>query len=77
MSTLRIRFVREYEVKDELRTRYKVGQRLEMPEASAQHFISRGAAVPDDEPSRTEPLPLETDTGTDDEPSRKDKKAKK
>lgn len=77
MSTLRIRFVREYEVKDELRTRYKLGQRLEMPEASALHFINRGAAVPDDEPTRTEPLPLEPDNGPDIDPTRKDKKAKK
>jgi len=46
MPEVKIRFVRDYELKDEIRTRYKNGQVVDLNEASAQHFIKRGAAVP-------------------------------
>lgn len=41
----RIKFVREYIVKDADRTKYTEGQVVELNEASCLHFESRGAAV--------------------------------
>ena len=43
--TMRIKFIREYRVKDELGTIYKEGKSLDVSEASARHFINRNAAI--------------------------------
>lgn len=45
----KIRFTRDYEVKDHSAgtaqaEKYKAGQTLKLAEASAAHFVSRGAA---------------------------------
>ena len=45
-----VKFLRDYVVDDERRgteeeERYAKGQRKSFPEASAEHFVSRGAAV--------------------------------
>jgi hypothetical protein len=45
MEKLKIKFVREYTVKDGTGTRYEKGQVVELSAASANHFISRRAAV--------------------------------
>ena len=41
-----VRFTRSYTVKDGSGKRYKAGEVVDLPEASANHFISRRAAVP-------------------------------
>lgn len=43
---MKITFIRPYAVKDGTGTKYAEGQVIDCSEASAQHFISRGAAVP-------------------------------
>ncbi len=43
---MKITFIRPYAVKDGTGTKYAEGQVIDCNEASAQHFISRGAAVP-------------------------------
>lgn len=47
-DTVKVRFVRDYQVQDEEATVYESGKSYTMPEASAQHFVRRGAAVIDD-----------------------------
>lgn len=53
----RIRFTRNYTVKDDTKTTYKVGDIVEVSDASAKHFTDRQAAelLKDDEPKRPEP----------------------
>lgn len=51
MDTMIIKFTRDYEVQDEKAgtedaTFFKKGLRKKFPLKSAEHFISRGAAVP-------------------------------
>ena len=40
-----VRFTRNYTVKDGSGTKYRAGEVVDLPEASAQHFINRQAAV--------------------------------
>lgn len=56
-----IRFKRAYVVKDASGTEYAAGQEVEVSEASAEHFVRRGAAeiVPDAKPAE-DLAPLET-----------------
>ena len=42
---MKIRFVQDYIVKDEVRTAYREGQEIECSTESALHFLSRGRAV--------------------------------
>lgn len=42
---MKIRFLRDYLVKDDTGTTYKKGQVCDMVETSARHFLNRGAAV--------------------------------
>lgn len=42
---MKITFIKDYEVKDGTGTKYKAGQTIDVSEASANHFITRGAAV--------------------------------
>lgn len=49
-TSVRVQFTRDYEVQDERAgtaeaERYKRDQKVTLPMASAQHFMSRGAAV--------------------------------
>lgn len=45
MEKLNVSFLADYEVKDELRTKYLAGQVVPMTPASAYHFVNRGVAV--------------------------------
>jgi len=59
---MRIRFLRDYQTKEATPQRFRKDQEVDVSEASANHFISRGAAeqVPDKvrEPKpKTEPEP--------------------
>ncbi len=42
---MKIRFLRDYLVKDDTGTAYKKGQVCDMVETSARHFLNRGLAV--------------------------------
>lgn len=61
---MKIKFIRTYRVMDGTETTYKIGQELTCTEASAQHFISRGAAEAVARPVRkktaTKAKPIET-----------------
>jgi hypothetical protein len=76
MPEVRIRFVREYEVKDGLGTRYKTGQILDVNEASALHFINRGVAA---RVTAATPAPASPESAAPDKPevSRETRKGKK
>ena len=45
MSNVKVKFIRDYKVKDEEGKEYAEGKTYPMNEASAQHFVRRGAAV--------------------------------
>ena len=47
-DSVKVRFVRDYRVQDEEAQVYEEGKSYPMSEASAQHFVRRGAAVIDD-----------------------------
>ena len=49
---MKIRFIKEYSPKDGSGTVYKVGQECNFTVASANHFITRGAAVEISAPKR-------------------------
>ena len=46
-DTVKVRFVRDYQVKDAEGKVYEEGKTYPMPEASAQHFVRRRVAVID------------------------------
>ena len=47
-DTVKVRFVRDYQVKDAEAKVYEEGKTYPMSEASAQHFVRRRVAVIDD-----------------------------
>lgn len=55
MATLTIKFLKDHVVKDEAKTTWKQGQVVELPYASAQHYLTRNLAILkiDDEPEPT------------------------
>lgn len=69
-QTVRVRFTRPYTVKDADRTHYPAESEHEFSPASAQHFISRGAAeVVQAGGSKRSGKPKETPEGGGDEGS--------
>lgn len=60
----RIKFTRAYQVKAKDGETYEAGQVVELNDASAKHFLDRGAAVEaGDEPRRPEPRRPEPKAG--------------
>lgn len=45
MSKIKVKFTRDYKVKDDEGNKFKEGKEYELTESSAAHFIVRGAAV--------------------------------
>lgn len=58
---MRITFIKPYVVKDGSGTSYAEGQTIECSEASANHFIVRGAALPEAQTKKATPADTETD----------------
>jgi len=54
---MKIRFSRDYQVKAVNGPFYKEGEIYDLPEASARHFVRRGAAVEVDKRPAPEPAP--------------------
>lgn len=59
-DTVKIRFTRTYQVRDDEGQTFEEGKSYALPEASALHFVRRGAAVIED--------PKKKSRGTADEP---------
>ncbi len=44
MENVQVRFIENYQVKDETKTSFTAGQQLSMRHDSALHFVNRGVA---------------------------------
>lgn len=54
---MRIRFLREYRIKDGSGTVYQEGQEIEVNAASARHYINRAVAIEVPAPPKASPKP--------------------
>lgn len=62
-DTVKVRFTKTYQVKDEEQQVYEEGKSYSLSEASAQHFVRRRVAVIDDGKRKPKGAADESDTG--------------